>query len=99
VSAPIMSQRILFIFTSENLSLTDDSIVTTVTALQILAVLTLLQGWYLPEAAHPYIVLSPHFTIEFASPKGPNPPMDPTSFRVNTVPMATIMMTLFVLGI
>ncbi|TFY82352.1 hypothetical protein EWM64_g1663 [Hericium alpestre] len=36
-------------------------------------------GWYLPEAAHPYYVLAPHFQIEFASPLGPNPPVDPTS--------------------
>ncbi|KAI6034189.1 class I glutamine amidotransferase-like protein [Pisolithus microcarpus] len=32
-------------------------------------------GWYLPEAAHPYYVLSPHFDIDFAAPKGPNPPL------------------------
>lgn len=36
-------------------------------------------GWYLPEAAHPYYVLSPHFDIDFAAPKGPNPPVDPSS--------------------
>ncbi|KAF8484438.1 class I glutamine amidotransferase-like protein [Russula ochroleuca] len=36
-------------------------------------------GWYLPEAAHPYYVLSPHFAIDFAAPGGPNPPMDPSS--------------------
>ncbi|KAH9998302.1 class I glutamine amidotransferase-like protein [Russula vinacea] len=36
-------------------------------------------GWYLPEAAHPYYVLSPHFAIDFAAPAGPNPPMDPSS--------------------
>ncbi|KAG6337354.1 hypothetical protein ID866_1727 [Astraeus odoratus] len=33
-------------------------------------------GWYLPEAAHPYYILSPHFEIDFAAPKGPNPPVD-----------------------
>ncbi|TEB30212.1 class I glutamine amidotransferase-like protein [Coprinellus micaceus] len=33
-------------------------------------------GWYLPEAAHPYYVLAPHATIDFASPAGPNPPLD-----------------------
>lgn len=27
-------------------------------------------GWYLPEAAHPYYVLSPHYAIEWASPEG-----------------------------
>ncbi|KAJ7228719.1 ThiJ/PfpI [Mycena pura] len=33
-------------------------------------------GWYLPEAAHPYFILAPHATIDFASPAGPNPPVD-----------------------
>ncbi|KAH8834788.1 class I glutamine amidotransferase-like protein [Flagelloscypha sp. PMI_526] len=33
-------------------------------------------GWYLPEAAHPYYVLAPHASIDFAAPKGPNPPVD-----------------------
>ncbi|KAI0045988.1 class I glutamine amidotransferase-like protein [Auriscalpium vulgare] len=36
-------------------------------------------GWYLPEAAHPYYVLAPHFDIDFAAPAGPNPPLDPAS--------------------
>ncbi|KAI0723115.1 class I glutamine amidotransferase-like protein [Earliella scabrosa] len=36
-------------------------------------------GWYLPEAAHPYYVLSPKYSIDFAAPKGPNPPLDPVS--------------------
>lgn len=38
-------------------------------------------GWYLPEAAHPYYVLSPHHSIDFAAPRGPNPPVDPSSQR------------------
>jgi len=38
-------------------------------------------GWYLPEAAHPYYVLSPHHTIDFASPAGPNPPVDEFSVQ------------------
>ncbi|KAF7332171.1 Glutathione-independent glyoxalase HSP31 [Mycena kentingensis (nom. inval.)] len=33
-------------------------------------------GWYLPEAAHPYYILAPSYSIEFASPAGPNPPID-----------------------
>ncbi|KIO24957.1 hypothetical protein M407DRAFT_211742 [Tulasnella calospora MUT 4182] len=33
-------------------------------------------GWYLPEAAHPYYVLAPHYDIDFAAPAGPNPPID-----------------------
>jgi len=36
-------------------------------------------GWYLPEAAHPYYVLSPKHNITFAAPKGPNPPVDAPS--------------------
>jgi len=38
-------------------------------------------GWFLPEAAHPYYVLSPHFPIDFAAPGGPNPPLDPYSIE------------------
>jgi len=38
-----------------------------------------LTGWYLPEAAHPFYVLEPHFKIDFASPAGANPPIDPSS--------------------
>ncbi|KAH7101219.1 ThiJ/PfpI [Auriculariales sp. MPI-PUGE-AT-0066] len=36
-------------------------------------------GYWLTEAAHPYYILASQFEIEFASPKGPNPPLDPTS--------------------
>ncbi|OCH92202.1 class I glutamine amidotransferase-like protein [Obba rivulosa] len=39
-------------------------------------------GWYLPEAAHPYYVLEPHVTIDFAAPAGPNPPVDPSSVEM-----------------
>ncbi|KAL0070816.1 hypothetical protein AAF712_002037 [Marasmius tenuissimus] len=38
-------------------------------------------GWYLPEAAHPYYALVPHVDIDFASPKGPNPPVDEYSVK------------------
>ncbi|KAL6299728.1 class I glutamine amidotransferase-like protein, partial [Sparassis latifolia] len=38
-------------------------------------------GWYLPEAAHPYYVLAPHHTIDFASPNGPTPPVDESSVQ------------------
>ncbi|KAG2013718.1 hypothetical protein CC2G_010597 [Coprinopsis cinerea AmutBmut pab1-1] len=38
-------------------------------------------GWYLPEAAHPYYVLAPHVQIDFASPAGPNPPIDEGSVK------------------
>ncbi|KAG5646593.1 hypothetical protein DXG03_002897 [Asterophora parasitica] len=38
-------------------------------------------GYYLPEAAHPYWVLEPHVKIDFASPKGPNPPIDASSIK------------------
>ncbi|KAJ7358333.1 ThiJ/PfpI [Mycena albidolilacea] len=39
-------------------------------------------GWYLPEAAHPYYVLAPHATIDFASPNGANPPVDEGSVKM-----------------
>ncbi|KAJ7744495.1 ThiJ/PfpI [Mycena maculata] len=39
-------------------------------------------GWYLPEAAHPYYVLAPHASIDFASPAGPNPPIDEGSVKM-----------------
>ncbi|KAF7355265.1 ThiJ/PfpI [Mycena sanguinolenta] len=39
-------------------------------------------GWYLPEAAHPYYVLAPHATIDFASPAGPNPPISEGSVKM-----------------
>ena len=42
----------------------------------------MLQGWYLPEAAHPYYILAPHAEIDFASPAGPNPPVDEYSVKV-----------------
>ncbi|KAL4242037.1 Class I glutamine amidotransferase-like protein [Abortiporus biennis] len=41
-------------------------------------------GWYLPEAAHPYYVLAPHADIDFAAPKGPNPPVDESSVKTFT---------------
>jgi len=36
-------------------------------------------GWYLPELAHPYYVLSPTYDLVFASPKGGEAPLDPGS--------------------
>ncbi|KDQ64278.1 hypothetical protein JAAARDRAFT_221214 [Jaapia argillacea MUCL 33604] len=39
-------------------------------------------GWYLPEAAHPYYTLFPYATIDFASPEGPNPPVDESSVQM-----------------
>ncbi|KAL1914508.1 uncharacterized protein VTP21DRAFT_8222 [Calcarisporiella thermophila] len=38
-------------------------------------------GYYLPELAHPYHVLSKHYTIEFASPQGGRCPVDPGSVK------------------
>ncbi|KAF8974301.1 ThiJ/PfpI [Flammula alnicola] len=38
-------------------------------------------GWYLPEAAHPYYIIAPHATIDFASPNGANPPIDEGSVK------------------
>ncbi|KAJ7700031.1 class I glutamine amidotransferase-like protein [Mycena rosella] len=39
-------------------------------------------GWYLPEAAHPYYVFAPHASVDFASPAGPNPPLDEGSVKM-----------------
>ncbi|KAG6835825.1 hypothetical protein H0H93_014298, partial [Arthromyces matolae] len=39
-------------------------------------------GWYLPEAAHPWYILSPHATIDFAAPAGPNPEVDEDSVQI-----------------
>ncbi|KAF9569055.1 class I glutamine amidotransferase-like protein [Agrocybe pediades] len=36
-------------------------------------------GWYLPEAAHPYYLINPHYNVEFASPKGGDAPIDKSS--------------------
>jgi len=38
-------------------------------------------GWYLPEAAHPYYHLKDKYTIDFAAPAGPNPPIDESSIQ------------------
>ncbi|KAI0663258.1 class I glutamine amidotransferase-like protein [Cubamyces menziesii] len=38
-------------------------------------------GWYLPEAAHPYYILAPKYDIDFAAPKGANPPVDESSVQ------------------
>ncbi|KAF9534873.1 class I glutamine amidotransferase-like protein [Crepidotus variabilis] len=38
-------------------------------------------GWYLPEAAHPYYSIIPHAHIDFATPKGANPPVDQISVQ------------------
>ena len=42
-----------------------------------------MQGWYVPEAAHPYYILSPEFTIDFAAPAGANPPVDEGSVQAS----------------
>src|SRR5258708_4761255 len=98
------SSRILFFFTStsrvpisndptlnakKGMQQNDPTVTTTLLIFCDTCSITLLQGWYLPEAAHPYYVLSPHFTIDFAAPAGPNPPMDPQSQEVSTVPIAS----------
>jgi len=36
-------------------------------------------GWYLPELAHPYYVLTPHAKLTTASPLGGHAPLDPGS--------------------
>jgi putative intracellular protease/amidase len=40
-------------------------------------------GWYLPEFAHPYEVLSPNASIDVASPKGGVTPIDPSSIEAS----------------
>lgn len=42
-----------------------------------------MQGWFVPEAAHPYKILSPYYTIDFASPAGSNPPVDESSVKAS----------------
>ncbi|WVQ86263.1 hypothetical protein IAT38_008431 [Cryptococcus sp. DSM 104549] len=39
-------------------------------------------GWYLPEAAHPYYVLSPTYRIDSISPKGGAVPLDQNSVQM-----------------
>lgn len=73
---------ILFVFTSANKNLKGGQTVSLIVACVSCIYLTVIyQGWYLPEAAHPYYVLAPHFNIDFASPKGPNPPVDEGSVK------------------
>ncbi|KAF8683185.1 DJ-1/PfpI family [Rhizoctonia solani] len=38
-------------------------------------------GWWMSEAAHPYYILHGKVDVDFASPKGPNPPVDEASTR------------------
>jgi len=40
-------------------------------------------GWYLPEFAHPYEILSPHVDITIASPLGGAAPLDPKSVEAS----------------
>ena len=47
-----------------------------------------MQGYYLPEAAHPYYTFAPTHTVDFASPKGANPPVD--EYSVEVIFMAAI---------
>ncbi|KAH7099223.1 ThiJ/PfpI [Auriculariales sp. MPI-PUGE-AT-0066] len=39
-------------------------------------------GYWLAEAAHPYYVLAPYVDIDFAAPKGANPPVDAISVKL-----------------
>ncbi|KAK8050783.1 hypothetical protein PG994_012513 [Apiospora phragmitis] len=39
-------------------------------------------GWYLPELAHPYNVLTPKTELVMASPKGGEAPLDPASVKM-----------------
>lgn len=83
-------KKILFVFTSANKTLTGAPTVSP----HINVDLTLKwwlnelhrQGWYLPEGAHPYYTLAPDYAIDFASPAGPNPPVDEGSVKVKLFP-------------
>lgn len=85
--------RILFIFTSASISQQGDEIVTnhsTDFLRYIIVNTSSLQGWSIPDAAAPYNILSElkgGTSIDFAAPHGSNPPMDPSSKGVNTVPI------------
>jgi hypothetical protein len=75
---------VLFVFTSANKNLSGAQTVRIPDTLLILIfTMVAMQGWYLPEAAHPYYVLSPHVAIDFASPAGPNPPVDENSVKAS----------------
>ncbi|EUC55465.1 chaperone protein HSP31, putative [Rhizoctonia solani AG-3 Rhs1AP] len=41
-------------------------------------------GWWLAEAAHPYYFLQGKAEVDFASPKGANPPVDAGSIKAST---------------
>lgn len=75
---------VLFVFTSANKTLSGAQTVRIPDTCNINKYLQCcMQGWYLPEAAHPYYVLSPHAAIDFASPAGPNPPVDEKSVKAS----------------
>ena len=83
-----MTKRILFVFTSANRTLTGANTVSHYGGSHPWLAnqppnRVSNQGWYLPEAAHPYYILAPHFTIDFTSPEGPNPPVDEYSVQVS----------------
>ena len=49
------------------------------------------------SAAHPYWVLHEKFNIDFASPKGPNPPLDLASVEVRPSEMALVRFPTFLI--
>ncbi|KAH9894484.1 class I glutamine amidotransferase-like protein [Cubamyces lactineus] len=67
-----MSKRILFVFTS---------VEKTLTGAQLDCTHCKPQGWFLPEAAYPYYILAAKHDIDFAAPKGANPPVDEFSVQ------------------
>lgn len=74
---------VLFVLTSANKNLLGGPAVRFLASFPAWVQLTIYQGWYLPEAAHPYYILAPHASVDFASPAGPNPPLDPRSVEVS----------------
>jgi len=65
LSVEKVKEKVLFVLTSHD-KLGDSGIQT---------------GWYLPEFAHPYDVLSPHVHVVVASPKGGEAPLDEGSIE------------------
>jgi len=75
---------VLFVLTSANKTLTGTQTVCG-SFISLLVNLSCFfqQGWYLPEAAHPYYTITKYATVDFAAPEGPNPPIDEGSIKVS----------------
>jgi len=74
---------VLFVFTSADTNLKGGPTACSLLSHAMFLWFTSLQGWFLPEAAHPYYLLKDVAKVDFAAPKGPNPPLDPLSVKVS----------------